>query len=239
MSTIFQTKMHRLGTAASASVLPFLVVLPLAIIGVQLALDLDDALGVAGYSLYKLCFLIPPLLYCKIVGIRVLDDIIKPRNWRRCLSQALGLGAAAVLIFWAAYYALGELLLDRQLIVEKIGQQFSVNARTVMLVAPITIFMNSLLEEFFYRGFAFGLLERRHRAIAYSLPAAVFTVQHVLFIYHWVTPLPLLMAVAGLFVFALVLQKIYEAADSIVAPWLVHILGDVAMMGIAIELIYR
>ena len=46
------------------------------------------------------------------------------------------------------------------------------------------------------------------------------------------------MAAAGLFVFALVLQKVYEAADSIVAPWVIHILGDVAMMGIAVSLLW-
>ena len=109
----------------------------------------------------------------------------------------------------------------------------------MLLVAPVTVFLNSLLEEFFWRGFSFGLLVKRHRWLGYLLPAAAFTVQHVLFIYHWVTPLPLAMAVVALLVFALVLQWIYERADSLVAPWVVHILGDVAMMGIAVTMLYQ
>jgi len=71
------------------------------------------------------------------------------------------------------------------------------------------------------------------------LPASVFTVQHLLFIYHWVTLLPLLLAIVGLFVFALVLQALYAKADSLVAPWIAHILGDVAMMLIAVELAFK
>jgi len=217
------------------TILIALILLPLGVIGVQLTLGLDGAIG---YSIYKLFFVIPPLAYCRTYNVRVFGDVIKPRNWRRCLLPAVGLGIAAVVIFWGAYYLLSDLLLDKAMIAEKIGKQFSVTAGTVLLIAPVTIFANSLLEEFFYRGFGFGLLVRRHRWLGYLLPAAAFTLQHTLFIYHWVTPVPFAMAVVSLLIFALVLEKTYEAADSLVAPWVVHILGDVAMMGIAVTMLW-
>ncbi len=224
-----------------SSIVPSLVAMticPLAVIGLQLLLDLDSVLGVAGYSLYKLCFLLPPLIYCRMQGISIWYDVLKFHNWRHCLPAAVMLGCLGLGIFVGAYWLLGDLLLDRAMIVEKIGDQFSVTAATVLLVAPITIFLNSLLEEFFYRGFTFGLLAKHRKLLAYLLPATVFTIQHVLFIYHWVTPLPFAMAVLGLFVFALVLQRLYERSDSIVAPWIVHIFGDVAMMGIAVTMLW-
>lgn len=219
------------------SALIAMVLLPLAVIGLQLALDLNGLWGVAGYSLYKICFLVPPLIYCRSQGIGLCRDILKLQNWRRGLPLAVSLGGLAVLIFWGTYYALGDVLLDRAMIAAKIGHQFNVTPETIFLIAPVTIFFNSLLEEFFYRGFAFGLLVRKHCSIGYLLPAAVFTLQHVLFIYHWVTPLPFCMAVGGLFVFAVVLQRMYQQADSIVSPWLVHIFGDIAMMGIAFTML--
>jgi membrane protease YdiL (CAAX protease family) len=214
--------------------LVLLTLLPLAVIGLQLALQLE---GIVGYSLYKLMFLIPPWLYCRRHTIRLGADILRFQHWRRGLAVALGLGTLAVIIFWGVYYWLGDLLLDKPMIAEKIGRQFSVTSRTVLLVAPVTIFLNSFLEEFFYRGFAFGLLVQRHRQLGYWLPAIAFTLQHVLFIYHWVTALPFALAVIGLLIFALVLEKAYEATQSIVAPWVIHILGDVAMMGIAVTLL--
>ncbi len=215
-----------------------LILLPLAMIGLQLALDLDTAWGILGYSLYKLFFIVPPLLYCWAKGVSVPRDILKFKNWRNGLCGAAVLGGLAVLIFWGAYYLLGDLLLDKAMIVDKIADQFKVTPSTVFLIAPITIFANSFLEEFFYRGFAFGLLVKKHRRLGYLLPAAAFTVQHLLFIYHWVSPLPFALAVVGLMVFALVAQAVYEKADSIVAPWLLHIFGDVAMMGIAVTLLW-
>ena len=161
-----------------------LVLLPLAVIAVQIWLDLDSLLGILGYSLYKVFFLIPPLIYCQSVGISVLDDVLKFRNWKRRLPSAAAIGTLSVVIFWGAYYFLGDLLLDKTIIVGKIGDQFSVTTGTIFLIAPITIFLNSFLEEFFYRAFAFGLLVQHHRIIGYLVPAGAFTVQHLLFIYQ-------------------------------------------------------
>ena len=211
------------------------VVLPLAIILAQLAAGVTGAIG---YSAYKIAFLLLPLIYCRLHGISVRRDVLKLQNWRRGLKWTLALGLLAILIFWGAYFALGDLLLDRSKIVAKIGTQFSVNSRTVFVIAPITIVLNSLLEEFFYRGFAFGLLVQRNRAVGYVLPAVVFTVQHVLFIYDWMGWVPFAMAVAGLFVFAVVLERMYAETETLVAPWIIHVFGDVAMMGIAVTMLF-
>jgi membrane protease YdiL (CAAX protease family) len=197
------------------------------------------ATGIWGNSVYKLSFILPPLIYCVVQRIGLARDIFKWRNWRNDLPLALILGIVAAAIFLGAYAAIGNLLLDKAAITAKIQTQFSVSASTVLLIAPATIIVNSLIEEFFYRGFAFGLLAPKRPWIGTLLPATVFTVQHVLFIYHWVSALPLALAVVSLFVFALALQALYAKSDSIVAPWIVHILGDVAMMLIAVELVFK
>ena len=221
----------------STIILVILVVLPLGAIGFQLVFGLGETWGNIGYSLYKLFFLIPPLIYCRMQGIHVFRDIFILKNWWRYLALAVGLGMLALLIFWGAYFSLRGLLeIDEDLIVRSTGKQFGVTKDNVFIVAPLTIFLNSLLEEFFYRGFSFGLLVKRNRWLGYLLPAAVFTVQHMLFIYQWATPLKLIIAVVALFVFALVLQRIYETAQSLITPWVIHVFADIAMMGIAVWL---
>ncbi len=213
-----------------------LVLLPLFVIALQV---MAGAEGAAANSVYKLAFIIPPIVYCKLKGISLWHDIFKWQNWRNQLRLSLVLGIAAAVIFLVAYAAFGNLLLDKAAITAKIQQQFSVSAATVLMIAPVTIILNSLVEEFFYRGFAFGQLAPKNAALGTLLPAIVFTVQHLLFIYHWVTLLPLLLAIVGLMVFAIVLQAVYAAADTIVAPWVIHICGDVAMMLIAMELVFK
>ncbi len=224
-------------TRRSTLILITLIVLPLSVIGLQLLFKVGATWGQLGYSLYKVFFLIPPLIYCRINGIQVFRDIFILKNWRRYLSVALGLGVLALLLFWGAYFSLrGVLAIDEELIIRSTAEQFGVTKNNVLIVAPLTIFLNSLLEEFFYRGFSFGQLVKRNRRLGYLLPAAVFTVQHMLFIYQWSTPVKLIIAVVALFVFALLLERIYEKAQSLITPWVIHMFGDIAMMGIAVWL---
>jgi membrane protease YdiL (CAAX protease family) len=213
-----------------------LTLLPLVIIGIQIALGAE---GAAANSIYKLSFILPPLVYCRAKGISLRYDIFKWQNWRSGLRLSLLLGVAAAAIFLGTYALFGDLLLDKAAITAKIKTQFSVTAATVLLIAPVTIILNSMIEEFFYRGFTYRLLAAKNIWWGTLLPATVFTIQHLLFIYHWVTILPLVLAIVGLMVFALALQAVYSAADTIVAPWVIHVLGDVAMMLIAVELVFK
>lgn len=220
-----------------------LTILPLLVILLQKSAGLENAAdfwlyNYLLYSVYKLSFIVPPLIYCRVHKIGIFSDILKPRNWRRGLKEALVLGVLAIGLFWGAYALLGKMLVNEDEIVAKINEQFSTNARTILLIAPFTIIVNSLLEEFFYRGFAFGLLVKKNTAVAYLLPAVVFSLQHVLFFHDWFGWIPLVIATAGLAVFALALAWLYARADTIAAPWITHICGDIAMMGIAVMLLF-
>jgi len=65
----------------------------------------------------------------------------------------------------------------------------------------------------------------------------VYIVQHLSFTSDWAGLGVIALGVVALFVFALVLETVYAATDTLVAPWLIHVCGDVAMMGIAVELL--
>jgi membrane protease YdiL (CAAX protease family) len=216
--------------------LVILTLLPLAFIAGQIAFG---AKGIVGYSIYKIALIAPPLIYCRVQGISVPRDVLKLDHWRRGLKRSVCLGLLAIGLFWGAYFTIGDRLLDKEAIVEKIAATFSVTAKTVLMVAPFTIVVNSFLEEFFYRGFAFGQLRRRNAAVAYLLPAAAFAAQHLMFTSDWAGWGVIVLGVVVLFGFALVLETVYAATDTLVAPWLIHVFGDVAMMGIAVEMLWK
>src|SRR5262245_58314390 len=125
-----------------------ILVLPLAMIAVQRWLGMH---GVQN-SLYKLFLLIPPLLYCRLRGIDLRRQILKFDHWRQDFGFACRLGVTACAAFWMEYLELGDELLYKQNIADSVSRLFITNAHTVLFVAPFTIFANSLLEEFFYRG---------------------------------------------------------------------------------------
>ncbi len=216
------------------AVLVVLLLLPLAIISVQLALGFAGQL--AG-GLYKLAFIIPPLVYCHSHGIRIHQDLFRWHNWRNQLGLTLLLAFLTTAIFLAFYALVGGYLIDKPTIAAKIHQQFNVSPKTVLLIAPWTILINSLIEEFFYRGFTYGRLVRYRPRLATVLPAAVFAVQHLMFAYHWVGPVVVIFGAIVLFIFSLITQAMYSRARSIVSPWIIHIAGDLAMMTIAYELV--
>ena len=223
--------------------LVILVVLPLAVILLQWALDLPVHMGQIGNSLYKFAFVIPPVIYCLVYNESIKSEIFKLQNWRNGIKLSVGLGFLAIGIFWTLYYLLADRLLPKETlekIAENIDSQFGVTRENIWYRAPYTILINSMLEEFFYRGFAFGQLLKKNRLIGYLLPASVFTVQHVLFFNQWEMEwLPFVLAVVGLIFFALVLQWVYAKTNTLIAPWLIHAFGDIAMMGIAVILLFK
>jgi membrane protease YdiL (CAAX protease family) len=221
-----------MATLVALAVLP-LVVITCQLLAFAMLYGPEAKLSPIEYSIYKLAFIVPPVWYCWQHGIGVFRDIFKFRNGRNGLPVAVGLGLAGAAIFLGVYFTVGHLLIDKAGVVAKINAQFGVNKTTVLLVAPFTVLLNSLLEEFFYRGFSFGLIVKRNRKLGYLLPAVTFTVQHLLFIYHWAPWYSIAIGTLGLFVFALVVEWLYERYDTIVAPWVAHACGDIAMMGIA------
>jgi len=230
-----QKEQSKSASGVQAAGIIALTLLPLAVILLQVSLPLQ---GMLAYSLYKPFMIIPPLLYLRQKGIRPIRDIINPERWRAGIWPGIGFGMLGGAIFLGAYLFAADLLIDKAAIMAKIGTQFSVTASTVILAALYTTFINSLIEEFFYRGFAFGLLRRKNRTLAYLLPASVFTIQHLFFIYHWMSIPVLALVAVSLFVFSLVMQRVYEKTDSLIGPWIAHMFGDAVMMGIAASMVF-
>jgi len=191
-----------------------LVLLPLLIICIQLYFQLS---GVVGYSLYKLAFIIPPIAYLWHKGVSLNKDIWQWQNWSQGFWPSLGTGVIAIIIFWGVYALFGSWFVDEALIVQKMSEQFSVTAQTVLLIAPITIIINSLLEESFYRGFGFGRLYNFSSLLAFLVPSIAFSIQHLLFIYHWLPFEIIYLAAVVLLLFAIVASELYRHFQTIVA----------------------
>ncbi len=236
-----QPQPHSEKTTRGLPLLVALVLLPLAVIVGQL---IAGSHGPVGYSLYKFAFLLPPILYCRWQGIGVFRDILKFRHWRNGLGWAAALSLGAALIFAGAYWAWSDVLIDEAKIVEKIDAQFGVSKQTVLLVeadrplvAPITILLNSLWKSSFIAASHSGCWPEE---FAHGLPAAGRGV-------HGAAPAVHLSlgrtggACAG---DRLAVRAVAGARVAVPEvrydrrPWVVHIGGDVAMMGIALTLFF-
>ena len=172
-------------------------------------------------------FLLCPLLYTR------LDPDFRPRALfspdRRGLLPALGLGVGVFAVILAAYFifsALGDFSAITGLLEDTIG----VDRNNFLLVAVYISFVNSLLEEFFFRGFAFfALRERVGRPVAYCFSALAFAVYHTAMMLGWWDWWLFALALLGLFVGGLLFDFLNERTGTVWPSWMVHMFANFAI----------
>lgn len=104
---------------------------------------------------------------------------------------------------------------------------------TMLMIAFVSLyisFVNSMLEEFFFRGFAFLTLKRlTGRKFAYIFSASVFAIYHIAMMTGWFGPLVFLIIMAGLFSGGLIFDYLNEKSSSVYPSWIVHMFANFAI----------
>ena len=89
------------------------------------------------------------------------------------------------------------------------------------------IFINSFLEEAFFRGFISGMLG--NIIWGYVVSAVLFSIYHIGIIGGWFNPLVFIICVVGLAIVGLFLQWVSSHFKTILASYLVHASANVAI----------
>ena len=104
-----------------------------------------------------------------------------------------------------------------------------------ILVYGYIIFVNSFLEEIFYRGLAFV----EYRSIfgtkfAYIFSSLLFSLYHISIISSWFNPFIFVLIIALLFVAGLILDYITEKCNSYIAAWIIHMTANMSINTIGV-----
>lgn len=130
--------------------------------------------------------------------------------------------AAAVLTFLLGGYLLLSPWLDLSAIPANLAAKEGITAKTFPFAAAYITFCNSLLEEFFFRGFAFlTLYWAGYKSLAYSFSALAFALYHLSITDGWGAPGLIVLMVAGLTAAGLFFNWL-DREGSIFPSWLVH-----------------
>lgn len=182
-------------------------------------------------SAVKLClFLICPLLYARADRSWNWKKLFRPS--RRNLGRAALLGAGVFAVILGAYIILRNVF-DFSDITALLGENAGITGENFFWVALYISFVNSLLEEFFFRGFAFlALRELGGRRLAYWFSALAFALYHTAMMLGWFS-LPLfLLAMAGLTIGGLIFDWLNESSGTIYISWTVHMCANFAINGV-------
>ncbi len=174
-----------------------------------------------------LLFLGFPLFYALLDKKLEIKSLFLPSKQGICLALGLGVGVFAVIL--GGYWLLKDVF-DFSMITDVLSNGIGVNRDNFVFVSIYISFVNSLLEEFFFRGFAFLTLQRvATKRFAYLFSAAAFAVYHVAMMIGWFSAGLFLLILAGLFAGGLLFNYLNAKSGSIYPSWFVHMFANFAI----------
>lgn len=195
-----------------------------------LCMGLVDAVIQPGYlikSVIKIVlFLLLPIIYSLIDKNCDLKRLFKPN--KKGFLLALGLGGAVYAVVLGAFLLFKDVF-DFSSLTSSLTESTGINKTNFIFVALYISFANSLLEEFFFRGFAFlTLKDYSNRTVAYIVSAALFAAYHIAMMIGWFGLPVILLSLLGLFAGGIIFNFFNEKYNNIYLSWLIHMFSNFA-----------
>ncbi len=173
-------------------------------------------------------FSIMPLLYSRYDKDLNLSSLFKVKSKKEIIIAIVS-GIAVFLFILGAYFIIGKFF-DFSKVVSSLSENVGVNNNNFIFVAIYISFINSLLEEFFFRGFAFlKLKEVSTRNFSYIFSSLAFALYHVAMMIGWFDISLFLLTIVGLFIAGLIFNYFNEKYKNIYVTWLIHMFANFAI----------
>lgn len=204
--------------------------IPLLVIFACLIMALVDAVIQPGYAIKSgikiIMFLLIPIIYGAFNRQIDIKKLIKPD--KKGFITALGLGLGVYTVVMGAYLVFRNVF-DFSSLTKSLNETTGVNKSNFIWVALYISFVNSLLEEFFFRGFSFITLKKfASRRFAYIFSSLTFALYHIAMMIGWFGVPVVLISLLGLFAGGLIFNKFDEASGNIYLSWLIHMFANFA-----------
>ncbi len=177
-------------------------------------------------SLWKIgAFALLPLIYSRFDKHVSIKDFFQVAS-KKQITVSLALGAAVYALIFCGYLVMAGFI-DLDKIAELLSENVKINKDNFLFVAIYISFINSLLEEFFFRGFGFLSLKKLlHPVAAYIISALAFSLYHVAILANWFSPWMFVLIISGLFIAGLFFNWLNDRTNNIYNSWLVHMFAN-------------
>ena len=230
-------------TTADKAVVALSLVLPTVVTLVYfVALDgTPERVQQTAFTLGKAIQFALPLAWVLLV-MKERPNFVRP-DWRGLVEGGLfGLAVAGLMVaVYVLWLKQGDYMLEPSEEIRKKIKSFGVDSLAAFLaMAAFFSALHSLLEEYYFRWFAFGRLARWiHLPSAVAISSLAFASHHVLILaryFTWDSPLTWLFT-AGVAIGGAVWALLYYRSKSLWGPWLSHAIVDAAIFAIGWDLV--
>lgn len=150
---------------------------------------------------------------------------VKTNNLKWCVL--LGIGTYLLII--AGYFLLSDFI-DAKQITDSLLAKENITASNFIFVAVYISFVNSLLEEMFFRGLMYLKLSKKDSTnAAFFISALMFSIYHIGIMTSWFSPVMFAAIIFMLFVAGLVLNIFCRWCNSFAASWIIHIAANLSI----------
>ena len=193
-------------------------------------MGLVDAVIQPGYAaksaIKAVLFLCLPVVYAVLNKDESLRRIIVPQA--KGFRLALAAGAAIYAVVLSAYLLFRNVF-DFSALTSSLTSTTGVSRQNFLWVALYISFVNSLLEEYFFRGFAFLTFKKYSgRRTAYCFSAAMFALYHIAMMIGWFDWTVIGLSLIGLFAGGVIFNWFDERFGNIYMSWLIHMFSNFA-----------
>ena len=171
-------------------------------------------------------FLLLPLLATRLFELTPLKTLLQIKKKGFLIALGLGVGLYGLIL---GGYFLVRPYFDFSNIAASLTANAGVTKDNFLFVSLYISFVNSLLEEFFFRGFVFGNLRCGGKWLSYGFSAAAFALYHVAMMAGWFQPLLFLLVMVGLMAGGVIFNLLNEKLETLYGSWLVHMFANFAI----------
>lgn len=204
--------------------------IPILVIIACIVMGIVDAVIQPGYAIKSaikiIMFLLIPIVYGLFFKEFNIKNLMKPDKKGLCIALCLGFVIYGVVL--GAYWIFKDVF-DFSALTGSLNETTGVNKSNFIWVAIYISFVNSLLEEFFFRGFSFITLKKlTSRRFAYVFSSMAFALYHIAMMIGWFGLPVILISLVGLFIGGMIFNRFDEKRENIYLSWLIHMFANFA-----------
>ena len=204
--------------------------IPILVIIACIVMGIVDAVIQPGYAIKSaikiIMFLLIPIVYGLFLKEFNIKNLMKPDKKGLCIALCLGFVIYGVVL--GAYWIFKDVF-DFSALTGSLNETTGVNKSNFIWVAIYISFVNSLLEEFFFRGFSFITLKKlTSRRFAYVFSSMAFALYLIAMMIGWFGLPVILISLVGLFIGGMIFNRFDEKSENIYLSWLIHMFANFA-----------
>ena len=184
-----------------------------------------------------LLFILIPFLYIKLIKK---ESISKSLNFNKIDKNHMKLGILFGFISFAVIlstYFILKSSLDMEGILNEMQTKSGITAKNFIFIGLYITFINSFLEEFFFRGFIFlNLYKLNMKKTSYIYSSLLFGLYHIGIFKNWFNPYLIALALFGLISVGFIFDYLDTKSENFINSWLVHILADSSIILIGLRM---